>query len=456
MNGEQKESVKMTLIMDTLLSKDKWTIQELEDFFDYDIDKDDEKEEDSDSWIGIPSMDAYSLHCRRFTPSTTDNVTSTVMGLYESIMLELGHDSIDNIQSVLMNESVTLRIYQWRDDGTFVGKNNDLTTMVPTMRDWSAIMPSKQPQCTAKQQWGMSILDLTTFPNSHDGHSNQQIYSFLQELAQIHDPTLHGASPWYYSCSGKTLRQGLAVVIPTSCRDNWKQFCVGHAIPSYQLHSIVSPLIPPFPCFCGSISTNDDITLLTYRPLPPRTFIQPTLTDLLYENPTIPIQIPNDDHINDPLYEDMFWETYPLKLKNDNDDEEEEEEDDIVIWKVRQIATPFQNAHDIFPLLIQPIMDAIPIFQKEVQQNIPSTWTPWPETSHYNTQNSWTIFPICHTFPATDLSTRTWISSTWYVIHCTLQRNLFLSFDILLSKYIYMYIFLIAIVLFVKYICTVS
>merc|ERR1712151_682998 len=60
------------------------------------------------------------------------------------------------------------------------------------------------------------------------------------------------------------------------------------------------------------------------------------------------------------------------------------------------------------------------IIQKEALSI--QNWSEWPEKQHYNSQeNAWTVFPLCHTFPATDIEKRTFVESTCSFVPNTIQ-----------------------------------
>mmetsp|Transcript_23619 Transcript_23619/g.65539 ORF Transcript_23619/g.65539 Transcript_23619/m.65539 type:complete len:265 (-) Transcript_23619:1259-2053(-) len=53
-------------------------------------------------------------------------------------------------------------------------------------------------------------------------------------------------------------------------------------------------------------------------------------------------------------------------------------------------------------------------------------WTPWPETAHYRVSSfgndkPWTVFPLCHCFPATDPEKFTWVPATKAFVPRTCQ-----------------------------------
>ena len=105
------------------------------------------------------------------------------------------------------------------------------------------------------------------------------------------------------------------------------------------------------------------------------------------------------------------------------------------------VAPPYQSHTDIYPGLLDPFLTPDNLAAMTREATSISQWTVWPETSHYSSSNtsdhkydhdhdgddddsdyetdndtnyhrppklpaSWSVFPLCHTFPATDPSNR--------------------------------------------------
>eukprot|EP00978_Attheya_sp_CCMP212_P037705 scaffold180367_cov59-Attheya_sp.AAC.1 len=83
---------------------------------------------------------------------------------------------------------------------------------------------------------------------------------------------------------------------------------------------------------------------------------------------------------------------------------------------VRMVAPPYLDPLVEFPTLHKSVsFEHLAILQEEVKR-IPQ-WTAWPETQQYSSSDdgesaSWTVFPLCHTFPANDASQFKCISKT--------------------------------------------
>jgi len=102
------------------------------------------------------------------------------------------------------------------------------------------------------------------------------------------------------------------------------------------------------------------------------------------------------------------------------------EDDRLSPTQYRIVAPPYQNHNDIYGDLLSKVFmepSTIESIINEVK-SIPQ-WTAWPERNHYQSDYdqdvdinnsaypaSWTVFPLCHTFPANDVSARKWIEKT--------------------------------------------
>mmetsp|Transcript_35726 Transcript_35726/g.52393 ORF Transcript_35726/g.52393 Transcript_35726/m.52393 type:complete len:275 (-) Transcript_35726:13-837(-) len=81
----------------------------------------------------------------------------------------------------------------------------------------------------------------------------------------------------------------------------------------------------------------------------------------------------------------------------------------------RQVSPPYLNMHteSLYNSILSPLLSPknLSLLINEAL-SIPQ-WAPWPEP-HYNTDggSDWTVFPLCHTFPAQHVSNRKWIQST--------------------------------------------
>jgi aspartyl/asparaginyl beta-hydroxylase (cupin superfamily) len=86
------------------------------------------------------------------------------------------------------------------------------------------------------------------------------------------------------------------------------------------------------------------------------------------------------------------------------------------------VSPPYLNHDEEFPHLLDSLVQRIDDIRKEAEL-IPQ-WTAWPERNHYssggeNEGASWTVFPLCYTFPANDVTQRKFIDKTCAFVPAT-------------------------------------
>lgn len=85
---------------------------------------------------------------------------------------------------------------------------------------------------------------------------------------------------------------------------------------------------------------------------------------------------------------------------------------DIQIRKVAPRYFEYEKYYPELKLLLEPSNLAIITSEARISSE---RWIDWPETTHYNSGaegERWTVFPFCHTFPATDSSATKFINLT--------------------------------------------
>ncbi|KAL7469957.1 hypothetical protein ACHAXS_010205 [Conticribra weissflogii] len=197
------------------------------------------------------------------------------------------------------------------------------------------------------------------------------------------------------------------------------KFRTSDAAPSYYLHSSTElsgyeldnpekkPDTPLSSALAKLFSKGGEVfcpnmQLLVYRHLPPRDILK-------YHHPE------SDEK---PNFVGCLWETYLEDLpENDLTDINETPEQKKQIINRRLVSPPYLSCDEEYPGLLDNVVDNIAIIREEAKR-IP-LWTAWPETSHYsydqNTDSAsapWTVFPLCHTFPADNVSQRKFIHKT--------------------------------------------
>lgn len=138
------------------------------------------------------------------------------------------------------------------------------------------------------------------------------------------------------------------------------------------------------------------VSLFVYRKLPPRDILSsPSGEGNYYE------------------YPGCLIETF-VDLPEDLDDGDSQLPIEPVL-RQRMVSPPYLMHNDVFPGLLDPLVQRIDDIQREAKL-IPQ-WTAWPERNHYpssgeNGESSWTVFPLCYTFPANDITQRRFIDKT--------------------------------------------
>ncbi|KAK1744756.1 aspartyl/asparaginyl beta-hydroxylase [Skeletonema marinoi] len=207
-------------------------------------------------------------------------------------------------------------------------------------------------------------------------------------------------------------------LVPSNTSSSWdelerKEYCelldfrVGDAAPSYNLYSTMQlgtrdnfyeALYQNTNCEANDVtncSSSGAVSLFVYRKLPPR--------DLL-----------NIVRGEGNKYPGCLIETF-LDHPEESDDDDGSDLPIEPILRQRMVSPPYLNHHEEFPRLLDPLLQRMDDIRREAKL-IPQ-WTAWPERNHYssgeeNAGASWTIFPLCYTFPANDVTQRTFIDKT--------------------------------------------
>jgi hypothetical protein len=210
---------------------------------------------------------------------------------------------------------------------------------------------------------------------------------FLRSLLGIS----HSAHPW--GNSDDTEYPVVCLLLPHE-PTALASFRTTDACPSYFLHSTSRLLIPATnPEWYNPFTT----TLLVYRKLPPRQ--------------SLTMHHPIGDDIQIPI--GCLVETFVRQRDDDEDDDNNN--DEVFQEYYRFVAPPYVSIQQDYTNLIEPLLTP-ENFQAIRQEaiNIPQ-WTAWPETQHYSSTTdgpTWSVFPLCHCFPASQVERRKWIHVT--------------------------------------------
>jgi len=269
----------------------------------------------------------------------------------------------------------------------------------------------------------------------------------VQLLRSIFTPS-HDASPWVNnnSLSDESLLPDIVILVlkDGSTNDNdhdhqkaqaakttfslLKDFRVSDVAPSWFLHcyahlndlesSSEELFFPKDNTTTTNIDSNDTTSaspasLLIYKKLSNRQTYHST-------NPELVVPGSNESTTTTTIVsKGCLWEEYEEK-KEENENNYTQEKKDSVDKKsiFRLVSPPYLNLEEEYTNRVMSKLfskDAIRIFTEDAL-SVP-LWTPWPESAHYKTsslgnENPWTVFPLCHCFPANEPDNFTWVNAT--------------------------------------------
>ena len=226
-------------------------------------------------------------------------------------------------------------------------------------------------------------------------------------------PERHPASPWQQLQPQDSKEDGFddGTSLPVDCvivswtgmvvPDVVLDFRVADACPSWYLHNILQ-----LQSTSSSSSSSNAPMLLVYRRLKPRAHL--SLTH--FETGQL------------PSMNGCLWERYRVRTPQEDDTEPLSEP----VWSIRQVSPPLHNALDEYPALQKLVEPTTLALLRRDAQSI-AHWTAWPEQQHYQASENghegptWTVFPLCHCFPATQVEKRQWIAPTSQHVPSTVQ-----------------------------------
>jgi hypothetical protein len=338
------------------------------------------KKEDSNALnISICSRrDCYLLDCRR--PLVL--VQSTLGVIEEAI--EEGCD-IDSVNPIL--EITTFH-------GSSVSSDM-LSCPIPPHSEWTRTSSRIEKKSYHYLRNKLLWLDLTE--PTMELNDVADCSHFLRSLLG----SSHHASPWGDDSDGE--EYSVVALLVRGSLEILERFRTTDVCPSYFLHSISRLQIPPNdPLWWKRTSTVEilnqstcDVSLLVYKKLPPR------------DSYTL-INTVDSKH----LVEGCMWESFCRQAEIDDDDDGKVRMQEY--W--RQVAPPYINHKQDYPTLLEPLLQHLETIRNEAL-SIPQ-WTAWPEKNHYSSHPTnpdaptWTVFPLCHCFPANSVENKKWIHAT--------------------------------------------
>jgi hypothetical protein len=384
--------------------------------------------------------DASWLHCRR---SKTTN--ATLLGLQEG-QVQQKHNVCST--SILVEICTFVARPDGTDrvlgDGNNNGDNDSKSCCLPgPCADWrreDLVVEENHPQFQQQQEplqsepeepscqlvhW-VNLLPLTK--KNNDEHKNwlptlASTVHFLRSLLDTDD----FSSPWRRrnttSSSNSSARPDCVLLLVHQLPERFHEVRVGDVCPSWYVHTICRVRVPvdaetagaadPWTPFFqrekletrSAARTTTVATLVVYRRLDPRDHFsvlhpvhgQPATTGCLWESCT-PTTVP------------------------------EQQEQDLQLqphMHVRMVAPPYISCRDEYPALVEPLLQPANFNILRHEGKAIQHWTAWPESQHYRARSSnsdstenptagapWKVFPLCHCFPASDVSHRQWIPMT--------------------------------------------
>lgn len=403
------------------------------------------------------SDDAYLLRCRPIIQKDDDDDDEkrTIFGVREAAMTAAAYAS-----STLGGVSIPVVNISWFEPKVVGDEVNQYSCCCEHPRGFWKRQCSKeldrnslhrQDRSTVHREGNMRIVDLTKLQDMRKDdeaeyrpsfNSSGKIFHLLRSAlnCKTDDQTdeLHCASPWKTSYHEGVERsnsdaeddnpqiasnedQVIALLIKSPIgvsntfltdeieSQEYKEllnFRVGDAAPSYYLHSTIQldtrenlfqALHQTSNYEANDVtdcSSSGAVSLFVYRKLPPR--------DVLNSAGDEPIKYPG-----------CLVETFL-----DQPEETDDGDVDLPIEPIlsqRMVSPPYLNHDEEFPGLLDPLLRRIDDIRREAKL-IPQ-WTAWPEKNHYSsgeegTGASWTVFPLCYTFPANDVTQRKFIDKT--------------------------------------------
>ena len=379
--------------------------------------------------------DASWLHCRR-----SKTINATLLGLQEEqVQQQHNGDSREAMTSIL----VEICNFVARPDEKNGNVDNSESCCLPGPRsDWrreDLVEVEDHPQLQQQQHqqhsepevpsrqlvhW-VNLLPFTK--KNNDEHKNWlptlgSTVHFLRSLLDTDD----FSSPWRRrnnsSGSSSSARPDCVLLLAHDLPERFHEVRVGDVCPSWYVHTIcrvrvpvdaetagaADPWTPFFPrdkSESHSSTATTVATLVVYRRLAPRDHLT--------------VHHPVDGQL---ATTGCLWESCTSTVVS------EQKEQDLQLQQqqthVRMVGPPYISCHDEYPGLVEPLLQPanFNILQREgiaIQH-----WTAWPESQHYRAQSSnndndsnvtgapWKVFPLCHCFPASDVSHRQWIPMT--------------------------------------------
>lgn len=450
------------------------SVDQLEDVFTkylllpVEVDDDSDYDQDDVTWPvqHFTSQDSHLLKSK----GTKENPYVKIR-MYEQQNHEEADGLYENMLGLETGTAINLKLFEASSDLIRLNDNNYSEFKSNGNNydgDWTCVKhhASIDYDDKAKGRTNIKIVDITPFQNSNENnnlvslHKPGVIFHLLRSILTCESQNSHITSPWKaaysnvrhqnnacngmncgdcpYNCTiGIILRDSFFSQPDRMVIEEVVKFRVGDVSPSFYLHSTIRLTFSSNQSISEQIKEAlesdidnafeigeedaQDVILLVYRHVPPRTHL------------TAKVPIDKDDLIvGDDNHDSSLclWEAFipEAKINDESKDEEKILANTLPLAPTiyyRQVSSPYHSLETIYPDI--PISSSLLnannlaiMIQEAI--SIPQ-WTAWPERQHYSSSSndddddddespSWTVFPICHTFPANDITRRKFIPST--------------------------------------------
>lgn len=400
----------------------------------------------STNQVSLPLVQTGST---RYTSAELENAGRTLTKDEDAIQIFESDDavllhcrSIDNSQQIFGFSDAGELVHVTRHDVDNTIRTNTCCCKHPR-KDWRRKMLESPKQITSTET-ELTIVDLTKLQSNRRNQdfahlrfdTAGKVFHLLRSIL-ICPSGLHCASPWHDSSLSCSHNRAVAVLVKnprTSVDDNiWDElekqelnelvnFRTGDAAPSYYLHSTIeleagctdtnkaSGKVLSLASILFHSEVQPDTTLIVFRHLPPREVL--TVKEPNHTECKCSLPLPTEQYMG------SMWEKYmEVQPEADaNTDEADNPKQKVVMH--RMISPPYLSHEQEYRDLLDSIISNISHIREEAMK-IPQ-WTAWPERNHYSSSTddednpyaAWTVFPLCHTFPANDVSQLKFIETT--------------------------------------------
>jgi len=396
--------------------------------FVHSADNDDHDDDDGNQVATMPAKhiamrhDSSLMECKR--PSVP---IESIFGFSEECLID-DDDEEHDPTSEMPNPTVTMQVHLVETMATEVTDQQDLAPH----SDWERVRLEGAEQLR-EDPFQPSMKLLNFFASAAAAPMLESDADCCNFLRVILGSSHHGSVWTLPSKDTDDLCSCISLLMPGGTEKYFElaQFRTNDACPSYFLHSTCQLELTGTDSLSRIMkrSTNGESTmeasLFVYRRLSPR-------NSLFSTRPSSG----DTGGFVEPLPDGCLWQTSMREKEedsneeadgNDDDDDEEEEEKEWFEQVVLPSAPPYVSYRQEYGNLLDPLLSSenLNVIRQEAL-SIPQ-WTAWPERQHYSSSKdgsdepTWTVFPLCHCFPANDVSQRKFLDMTCNFVPNTMR-----------------------------------